>query len=1191
MPVCAVCSGQNEDGKAFCEECGSPLSVPCPSCGSVTTPGKRFCGTCGAALITASPVESAPLEAVGPRPGVAARAPLSERRVCSVLFCDLVGFTPLSEARDPEEVRELLSRYFEASRTVIARYGGVVEKFIGDAVMAVWGTPTATEQDGERAVRAALDVVAAVQTLGGEAGAPELAARGGVVTGPVAVTVGATAEGMVAGDAVNTAARVQAAAEPGSVLVDEATRRVAEAAVGFIAAGDHMLKGKAEPVPLWRADRVLAGAGGSQRIDGLEAAFGGRDAELRLVKELFHACVDRQTPRLVSVTGVAGVGKSRLGWEFEKYIDGLADTMWWHRGRCLSYGEGVAFWALAEMVRQRLQIAEEDPTEIAATKLNTGLDRWLSDPAERAYVGPRLAQLLGVDYGDETPPVMGREELFAGWRLFFERLAAVSPVVMVVEDLHHADTGLLDFLEHVLDWARGVPIFILTLARPELEERRPGWGAGRRNSTTLTLDPLDDAAMSALLDELVPGMPQQAKTAIADRAEGIPLYAVETIRMLIDRDVVQPSGGVYKLVGNVGELTVPTTLQSLLAARLDALQPDARALVADAAVLGSSFPAEALTAISNQPEDQVRTLLAELVRREVLGVRADPLSPQRGHYGFVQTMFRQVAYDTLSRRERKARHLAVANHLRVTFADEGEEISEVIATHLLDALTAVPDDPDTPALRVEAVIMLTRAGERAERTGAPATAAATYQKAAQLLQEDQTDESKLQAAEIWERAGKAAEYTDYSKAIDHYQRASHLYGAADNERAAARCISGIGDSLRNLGRFDDARKQLQQALMVLKSEPDADTVDALANLASLEIFAGNLEEGDELSSAALSEAQALGENNEVLIGLLTTRGLLHVFADRTVQAGMYYQEAARRGEFTDSLKSFRARHNLSDVLMTSDPRAALLVARESVDYGRRVGQQTLHRLAISNLLQALLITGEWDEFDDVYNHATREEGLGDDIWVATMIALLRAFRGDRPGILALRPVVLSFGETDDPQELAMHAILSAVLADADGGIAESLAHAENALTYTESVGLSSEVLRFGWPLGANAALALGDLPKVEALLKWLGQHRPGHIPALTRGDAQRVRGRLLAAKGEQAAEVFAAATQALQRAGSPYHLAVGLLDQAEYGTAQGNDDTVRRLAQEAATIAQRLKATGLITRASQLYSPQTSTIG
>ncbi|MBA3264778.1 MAG: AAA family ATPase, partial [Nocardioidaceae bacterium] len=532
MSVCGACAAPNEADSAFCEECGSPLGVTCPSCGAPISPGKRFCRACGAAQTS---VSGSPQTSVEPRPPVPPETAVAERRVCSVLFCDLVGFTPLSESRDPEEVRELLSRYFEMARTVIGRYGGLVEKFIGDAVMAVWGTPSATEEDAERAVRAALDLVDAVSQLGQEAGVAGLAARAGVVTGSVAVTVGATGEGMVAGDAVNTAARVQAAAEPGVVLVDEGTWRVAQAAVGFLPAGEHALKGKVEPVALWKADRVLSGVGGAQRIDGLEAGFVGRDAELRLVKELFHACVERRAPRLVSVTGVAGVGKSRLGWEFEKYIDGLAATVRWHRGRCLSYGEGVAFWALGEMVRQRLGIAEEDPSSVAADKLAAGLEVYLPNPDERTYVASRLSQLLGTSSAEDSGTQLGREELFAGWRLFFERLAAAAPVVLVVEDLQYADAGLLDFLEHLLDWARDVPIFVLTLARPELETRRAGWGTGRRNSTALTLDPLDDASMDALIEGLVPGMPAAAKAAIAGRAEGVGLYAVETVRMLVDR--------------------------------------------------------------------------------------------------------------------------------------------------------------------------------------------------------------------------------------------------------------------------------------------------------------------------------------------------------------------------------------------------------------------------------------------------------------------------------------------------------------------------------------------------------------------------------------------------------------------------------------------------------------------------------
>src|SRR3954468_19441672 len=416
MPVCRQCGAANPDTDRFCSNCGLPLDgLTCPTCRAPIIEGRRFCGQCGTAVATGG---------AEPLVGADSTAPvaIAERRVCSVLFCDLVGFTPLSEARDPEEVRELLSAYFDAASTVIRRYGGVVEKFIGDAVLAVWGTPVATEGDAERAVRAALDLVDAVRQLGAERSVNGLAAPAGFVAGEVAVTLGATNEGMVAGDAVNTAARVQAAASAGQVLADTTTRRLAATAIAFDDPVSHPLKGKAEPEQLWRATRVMSGGvNGVQRVDGLEAPLTGRDAETRLVRDLFHATVDRRVPRLVLVAGPAGVGKSRLGWEFRKYIDGLADIVRWHTGRCLSYGEGATFWALAEIVRQRFGIAEEDLPEVATAKLTEGVEVWIADLEERRYVGARLGRLLGLTHPDDSGGALSKEELFAGWRLFFER--------------------------------------------------------------------------------------------------------------------------------------------------------------------------------------------------------------------------------------------------------------------------------------------------------------------------------------------------------------------------------------------------------------------------------------------------------------------------------------------------------------------------------------------------------------------------------------------------------------------------------------------------------------------------------------------------------------------------------------------------------------------------------------------------
>ncbi|MBA2296647.1 MAG: AAA family ATPase, partial [Actinobacteria bacterium] len=380
--ACSACGSPNEPGRKFCGECGAPLAVTCRACGSPNPATAKFCGECGEQLDAGTPAV-----AIQDERGTH----VAERRLVSVLFADLVGFTTASESRDAEDTRELLTRYFELARTTIERYGGAVEKFIGDAVMAVWGAPIANEDDAERAVRAALELVEGIPPLD-----PALQARVGVLTGEAAVTLGAEGQGMVAGDLVNTASRIQSAAEPGAVLVGDATVRASQAAIAYEDAGPHELKGKTEPVRLWRALRVIAARRGEGRASGLEAPFVGRERELRVVKDLFHASAHERRAHLVSVIGVPGIGKSRIAWEFEKYIDGLAESAWWQRGRCLAYGEAVAYWPLAEMVRMRARIAEDEPAESALGKLRASVEEIVLDPDERAFVEPRLQHLLGL---------------------------------------------------------------------------------------------------------------------------------------------------------------------------------------------------------------------------------------------------------------------------------------------------------------------------------------------------------------------------------------------------------------------------------------------------------------------------------------------------------------------------------------------------------------------------------------------------------------------------------------------------------------------------------------------------------------------------------------------------------------------------------------------------------------------------
>jgi predicted ATPase len=438
----------------------------------------------------------------------------------------------------------------------------------------------------------------------------------------------------------------------------------------------------------------------------------GRELELRLLKDLLHAMAQERRPRLVSITGPAGIGKSRLAWEFEKYVDGVIEDVFWHRGRAPSYGEGISFWALGEMVRRRAGLVEGDDEATTRGRVVAAVEEYVRDPADRALVEPALLTLLGI----EPPPPGGRDVLFAAWRIFFERIAARGTTVLLFEDLQWADGGQLDFIDHLLEWSRGVPLLVITLARPELLERRPGWGTGARSFNAIGLEPLSDGQMRELLHGLVPDLPGRATEAILQRADGIPLYAVETVRMLIAEGRLVPDrDATYRPVGDLGELAVPDTLRALVASRLDALEPADRSLIQDASVLGRTFSPQAVAAVSGASDEaELEARLRGLVRREILEVAVDPSSPERGQFGFVQSVIREVAYATLSRRDRRARHLAAAR----TFERLGDdELAGALATHYLAAWEASDPGPEADALQIQARLALRGAAERAMSLG------------------------------------------------------------------------------------------------------------------------------------------------------------------------------------------------------------------------------------------------------------------------------------------------------------------------------------------------------------------------------------------------------------------------------------------------------------------------------------------
>ena len=1171
---CDGCGTDNPGDRKFCGGCGAALARTCASCGAVNEAKFSFCGECGGRL---GGGPEAALTDAGVRDSP---APKAERRLVSVLFADLVGFTTLSEARDAEEVRELLSRYFEECRARIARYGGTVEKFIGDAVMAVWGAPVANEDDAERAVRAALDVVEAVRALGEEIGLPGLAARAGVLTGEAAVNLGATAEGLVAGDLVNTASRVQGIASPGTVLVDAATRRATDAAIAYEEAGSHDLKGKAEAVPVWRALRVVAGVGGAQKSVGLEAPFVGRARELGLVKDLLHTSIEQRAAHLTSIVGQAGIGKSRLGWELFKYVDGLTEVVWWHRGRCLAYGEGVTYWALAEMIRGRAGIREDEGGASAVAKLTAIVDQVVVDPAERRWVYPRLAALLGLEDQRSSDAM----DLFSGWRMFFERMAEQSPVLLVFEDLQWADAALLDFVEYLLDWSRGHRIYVVTLARPELVEKRPTWGAARRNVTSLALEPLADEAMDELLGGLVPGLAPSVRDRIRDRAEGVPLYAVETVRMLVDRGALRREGDRYVPVGDVADLEVPETLQALIAGRLDSLSQLERSLLQKASVLGKTFPPAALAAVSDTSEDELQPLLAGLVRKELLGVQADPRSPERGQYGFLQSLVQKVAHDTLGRRDRKALHLAAAAYLQGNWAAEEGEVVQVIASHYLDAYLADPTAADAEAIREDARDFLTRAGERAASLAAQDEAQRCFLRAAELTSDDAV------RADLMVRAGIA---TDLS---------GHLAQAEPLLREAVSAFTRVGDVLgqvravRELAlvlwrsrRIEEALPLLEQARASLPAEAPAELrADVAASVGKLLLFSGRIAD----ALPGLEEALELAEANGLLAVLsdaMNTKGLVLLARNRCAEGRTLLEGALRVAEESGVAKvQLRAYGNLAFAFGEGDLfRDGIEKAEAGVELARRVGDRDFEWFLQSSAAAGLTWLGEWDEAlqlcDDVL------ASMGDDVSELIESGLLSpqlavwVARGELDHVESEK--LAKRTESSDVQERGMSRAALALLLAGRGEHAAACEAARLALEQdSPAMGIRHPNLRIAFPVFVDSALASGQVDAADELVQQMEGMSPGHLSPFLRAELAIARARVDDARGltDGVEGRLRAAARILEERGLAFHVAQAQGYLAEWLQRQGRSADAEHAASIALATFDRLGARPWIDRLAPL---------
>ncbi len=968
----------------------------------------------------------------------------TELRQVSVLFCDLVGFTPLSESKDPEEVRELLSGYFDLARSIVARYGGVIEKFIGDAVMALWGAPVANEDDAERAVRAALELVAAVSEYGSGRAIP-LEARVGIVTGQAATTDAADS-GKVIGDRVNTAARVQSVAPPGCCYVDEATKRATTASIAYLDEGMHALKGKAELVHLYRALRVVAGVGGALKSVGLEAPFVGRDSELRLVKDLFHASAQEHRAHLVSVAGIAGIGKNRLSWEFYKYLDGLSDLFYWHRGRCVSYGEGIAYWALAEMVRGRAGIVDGDEAGAAAAKLSDAVAEHVADPDERRWVEPRLAHLLGL----EERNARDREDLFAAWRLFFERMSEVQPVVMSFEDMQWADSGLLDFIEYLLDWSRNHAIFVLALSRPEFLERRPTWGAGRRNYTSIYLDPLPLPAMQQLVSGLVPGLPPDVESQILKRSEGVPLYAVETVRMLIDRGLLVREDDRYVPAGPIGTLDIPETLQALIAARLDGLAPSERRLLQEAAVVGKFFSSDLLVALLGDPPELVDELLGSLVRKEVISLQTDQRSRGHGQYVFLQDLVRAVAYETLPKRIRKNKHVAVADRLLESWRTDEDDVVEVASSHYLEAYRLAPEASGADELKSKARDSLIRAGERASALTATEAAQRYFELALDL-----TDDLATTAA-LEERSGRVALIGGrLDDARTHLEEAIATFDVIGDTHASARVSARLGDVDFQEHHLELGIERMERAFSLLADEPaDADLVSLACQLGRLHLFSGAPDLATPRVEFALSLAEAY-YLPEQLSEALNTKSVVLAFQNRREEALALVERALKVALDNDlPTSALRAYNNKAAFLLGVDRiEEARVMLASALELARRVGNRSWECSVLAGIAYGMAVSGEWDDALGIAEELNEIETYG--INVSGRVTYAVSILVNRGELEAARQIMESISAAKNSEELqarSAYAWAEASLLFAEGHYEAALEAADRSVADRKGIG-------------------------------------------------------------------------------------------------------------------------------------------
>ncbi len=699
--------------------------IVCPACGEENPERARFCLACGTALDQA---------AAGPATEV--------RKTVTVVFSDVTGSTAIGERLDPETLRRVMTRYFDEMRDAVQAHGGVVEKFIGDAVMAVFGIPRLHEDDALRALRAAEEMRSRLRQLNGDLQRDhgvELTVRTGVNTGEVVAGDPSAGQRLVTGDAVNVAARLEQAAAPGEILLGATTHALVRDAVAATQLDQPLeLKGKSEPVTAWRLERVTPGASGHARR--LDSPMVGRERQRRLLEEAFDQAVAERVCYLFTVLGSAGVGKSRLVNEFLASDRATGSARVVH-GRCLSYGDGITFWPVAEAIKGAAGIGEDEPAAAAVAKVRT----LFGDDPEADALASQVSGLIGLE-----PAESPAEEAFRAVRRAFELMAVARPLVVVFDDIHWAQPAFLDLIDHLADWSRDAPILLICLARQELLEIRPSWGGGKLWATTIQLEPLSNEESEALISNLLgsAGLEAEAGRRIAAAAEGNPLFVEEMLEMLIDDGLLVRRNSHWEPEGDLSTVAVPPTIQALLAARLERLGPDERSVMERGAVEGKVFHRGAVLELAPGPvRSGVTAHLMALVRKELVRPDRATFAGEEA-FRFRHLLIRDAAYQAMPKETRAELHEKFAGWLERVAGGRIAEYEEIVAYHLEQAFRyreeLGPVDGAARGIARRAAGHLEAAGRRANARGDAMGATNLLGRATALLPDGDASRLRMQ---------------------------------------------------------------------------------------------------------------------------------------------------------------------------------------------------------------------------------------------------------------------------------------------------------------------------------------------------------------------------------------------------------------------------------------------------------------